>query len=149
MRSARRAFAGAPPVIPHPPLGAACVSCHTETGQATPPLGMAPANPHRPADASVANCRQCHVFAQTSTSFRDSRFVALAPLSVRGERLFPGAPPVIPHPTRLRENCLGCHSGPASRPELRCRHPERQHCAQCHVEPTRQPSDRSPSGAAR
>lgn len=133
VRSARRAFAGAPPVIPHPPLGAACVSCHTETGKAAPPVGMAPANPHRPGDASVANCRQCHVFVSTTTIFQSTSFQGLAPLSTRGERLFPGAPPVIPHRHTLHENCNGCHSGPVARPELRGSHPERHNCHQCHL----------------
>lgn len=136
VRATRRAYDGAPPVIPHPPLHGACTKCHAATGQPVPGYGLAPANPHlgtRDA-AATANCRQCHVFAETKETFAESSFIGRAvSLATRGERAFPGAPPTIPHEVTLRANCRACHSDPAGRPELRCSHPERENCRQCHV----------------
>src|SRR5438309_206520 len=45
-RSARRAYDRAPPVIPHPRLGGACIHCHGDTGRELPGIGWAPPNPH-------------------------------------------------------------------------------------------------------
>jgi cytochrome c-type protein NapB len=135
VRAARRAYDGAPPVIGHPPLGAACTTCHTLTGMAVPNLGFAPANPHAASDLAdrVQNCRQCHVFQRVEDMAIANRFAG-APASIRkGDRLYPGAPPVVPHSLALRDNCLACHSGPSARPEIRCSHPERSNCRQCHV----------------
>jgi cytochrome c-type protein NapB len=135
-RSARRAYDGAPPVIPHQPLGADCTVCHTVKGQAVPNLGFAPANPHVAGerDGNFANCRQCHVFQQSVETFRPTLFVGLSQTKTASQRLFPGAPPVIPHAIQLRGNCLACHAGPASRQEIVCSHPERTNCRQCHVD---------------
>ena len=60
-RASRRAFNGSPPVIPHQPFGAACVSCHNESGRLVAKIGFAPANPHK-GDGRTTNCRQCHLF---------------------------------------------------------------------------------------
>ncbi|MCA9203107.1 MAG: hypothetical protein KDA59_08680 [Planctomycetales bacterium] len=135
VRAARRAFDGAPPVIPHPLQTAKCVSCHNETGRELPGMGFAPANPHgdTPAGNRVANCKQCHVFASDAELFADSSFVRLVREPRRGERQHPAAPPTIPHAIQMRENCDACHSGPAARPEIRCTHAERANCRQCHV----------------
>lgn len=137
VRAARRAYTGAPPVIPHPPLGASCTTCHSAVGQAAPPLGFAPPNPHlkTPGIGHSANCRQCHLFQRTEQSdlFRASRFVGHIPPATKGERLYPTAPPVIPHQHFMRENCAACHTGPPARPEIRCSHPDRINCAQCHL----------------
>lgn len=137
VRAQRRAYDGAPPVIPHAPLGAACVTCHTPTGRPIPSLGMAPANPHSAelTGGALARCRQCHVFRSDESEFRASSFVGLSQDIKPGERMFAGAPPVIPHKVQMRENCLACHAGPAARPEIRCSHPERTRCVQCHVHP--------------
>ncbi len=136
-RAARRMYDGAPPVIPHPPLGAACQSCHTPTGSVAPPLGMAPANPHSKTAhlgaSSNSNCRQCHVFATVQTVFRGNQFAGIAQTLADAERLYPTAPPVIPHPVFMREDCRACHGGVAARPEIRCDHLDRTHCRQCHV----------------
>lgn len=133
VRSARRAFDGAPPVIPHEPLGAACITCHTETGKLVPNMAFAPANPHGEL-GNFRNCKQCHVFRQGDDRFAQTTFVG-QPVALRlGERLFPGAPPTIPHSLLMRNNCLACHSGPTARPEIRCTHTERVNCVQCHVE---------------
>lgn len=137
IRAARRAYSGAPPVIPHPPLGASCIQCHTETGQAAPPIGFAPANPHlkTPGIGKSANCRQCHLFRRTEETdlFDRNLFVGYQPATTKGDRLYSTAPPVIPHGRFMRESCVSCHSGPAARPEICCAHSERANCHQCHV----------------
>lgn len=134
-RAARRAFTGAPPVIPHPPLSGSCRSCHTPAGRPVPNLGMAPANPHAltPGLGEQARCRQCHVFRQSEGVFVQSEFVGWRNDGARGERAHAFAPPTIPHPTFLREDCRACHAGPAARPEILCRHADRLRCLQCHV----------------
>ena len=42
------------------------------------------------------------------------------------------APPVMPHSTLMRVNCLACH-GPNGYRGLRTTHPERLNCVQCHA----------------
>lgn len=134
-RARRRAYDGAPPVIPHPPMGARCVSCHHGSGLEVPNLGFAPPSPHAPSahPGSLAHCPQCHVFQKTEAVFRRSTFTGLPQDLRRGPRLYPGAPPVIPHDVFMRENCATCHSGPAAREPIRTTHPERVYCRQCHV----------------
>lgn len=136
LRAERRAYDGAPPVIPHADFGADCLSCHTSQGVAVEGLGFAPPMPHAftPGLSALANCRQCHVEQRTDELFRESGFVGFAQDLRRGERHHPFAPPVLPHPVFLRENCQACHAGPAAREEIRTSHPERANCQQCHVE---------------
>ncbi len=135
-RADRRAYDGAPPVIPHPPFGASCVSCHTTGGIEVPGVGFAPPSPHENTDgmSAISRCTQCHVFRETDGEFAASSFSGLKQDLRRGRRLNDLAPPVIPHQTFMRENCLACHSGPAAREEIRTPHPERTRCTQCHVE---------------
>jgi cytochrome c-type protein NapB len=135
VRAARRLYDGAPPVIPLQPLNITCTECHTSTGKEAPPLGFAPANPHADTKGlgAAARCQQCHVFQRGEEVFRESDFAGLAQHFAKADRLYPGAPPVIPHRVFMRENCTSCHSGPAARPEIRCTHPQRANCRQCHV----------------
>ncbi|MCA9123822.1 MAG: hypothetical protein H6822_15035 [Planctomycetaceae bacterium] len=136
VRAERRAYDGAPPTIPHPPLGATCTACHTKTGSSRPGVGFAPANPHigTPAEGAVQNCNQCHVFKNPVALVVASNFAG-RPQDLRlGSRLYRGAPPVMPHAKFMRENCNACHRGDAARPEIRCSHPERSNCMQCHLE---------------
>lgn len=135
IRAQRRAYDGAPPVIPHKLQTAVCTTCHTEIGKAIPNMGFAPANPHAstPFAGSVQNCKQCHVFARDRKLFAKTSFTGLAQNLRRGERQYAGAPPVMPHGTLMRENCRACHTGNAARPEIRCSHPQRTNCRQCHV----------------
>jgi cytochrome c-type protein NapB len=135
VRALRRAYDGAPPVVPHPDFGASCVVCHTVTGIAVQNVGFAPPMPHgaTPGLSMASACRQCHVFRQSDSEFVASTFVGLAQDLRRGDRMYPGAPPVLPHGLFMREDCAACHSGPAAREEIRCRHPERTSCVQCHV----------------
>jgi cytochrome c-type protein NapB len=134
-RSKRRAFDGAPPVVPHQSFGVACVTCHTETGKEIPTVGIASANPHRGSqqEGAFANCKQCHLFANANDQFVDNSFQGLTGARDSAERAFAGAPPVTPHSVAMRSNCLACHTGIAARPEIRCTHPERTTCQQCHL----------------
>lgn len=135
-RAARRAFDGAPPVIPHAEVGNACTTCHNKTGIYIPDLGFAPPMPHtKTAGISVtSNCRQCHLMQKSKTIFKVNLFEGLAQDLRRGSRMYDHAPPNIPHGIFMREDCLACHFGPAAREEVRCTHPERQVCRQCHLQ---------------
>lgn len=135
LRSERRAYDGAPPVVPHGPMGAECVTCHNERGMPVEGLGFAPPTPHgmTPGMSTESHCQQCHVYALTSETFVENAFEG-RPQDLRsGTRAYPGAPPVMPHPLFMRENCAACHSGPAAREEIRTSHPERPNCLQCHA----------------
>lgn len=135
LRSLRRAFDGAPPVIPHAPFQGECTACHDELGLAVAGTGFAPPMPHAltPGLSSLSRCTQCHVYRTTEALFVASAFEGL-PQDLRpGARAYEGAPPVMPHDTFLRENCRACHAGPAAREALRTSHPERENCVQCHV----------------
>ncbi len=135
-RDQRRSFAGAPPMIPHAPLGANCVSCHTPVGMIIENLGKAPAMPHEetPGLSAGSRCRQCHVFRRTESVWAESTFVGFQRLPAAAPA-YPGAPPVMPHPLGMREDCLSCHSGPSAQLDLRTTHPERIRCLQCHTVP--------------
>ena len=49
-----------------------------------------------------------------------------------GARAWLGAPPVVPHTTWMRNDCLACH-GPNGWPGMETTHPWRQNCLQCHA----------------
>ncbi len=134
-RAERRLFAGAPPVIPHSQLSGQCVTCHTPTGTARPPIGFAPANPHTktPGMSDESRCKQCHLFQTTQEVFVASTFEPFRFAGTQGQRAHKFAPPTIPHHHFMREDCAACHTGPASRPEIRCSHAERTRCVQCHA----------------
>ena len=134
-RAARRAYDGAPPVIPHRPFGMACQTCHTESGKELPTIGIAPANPHlhHRREGSFTNCAQCHVFTESDDVFAENTFRGFHQVYQAADRAHLLAPPVIPHPTGMRSNCLACHTGPAARPEIKCSHPQRTNCMQCHL----------------
>lgn len=136
-RAENRAFEGAPPTIPHVvrQTGAAeCMACHG--------LGMEiDGKSASPISHEVyTNCTQCHVEergAQPAPEFHpedillDNAFEGLA--SYGGPQpAYEGAPPPIPHPTRMRTECASCH-GLNARPGLRTTHPWRSQCTQCHA----------------
>lgn len=134
-RAARRAFDGAPPVIPHPigSTGAAdCLACHAD-GFALATRRASPI-PHE----AYVSCTQCHV--RVSAPFTrvygnaaaevGSSFVGLGSPGA-GDESYAGAPPAIPHSTRMRERCESCHGADGAVP-LRTPHPERRSCLQCH-----------------
>lgn len=142
-RATRRAYAGAPPTIPHPiqqQSAAGCLACH----EAGARIGekVAPRMAHAP----YTSCTQCHVTSveprpwRVGVTARDggeggplaaNTFAGL-PTFGRGERAHPGAPPTIPHPTLMRSRCETCH-GPKGLLGLRTPHPYQQSCSQCHA----------------
>jgi cytochrome c-type protein NapB len=130
-RAQRRAYNGAPPTVPHPidqMTSRGCLTCHGE-GIRSPSLHAAKM-PH----PYYANCTQCHVEQvpqfTAAPMFRENSFAGLsAPQS--GARAYPEAPPVVPHTTWLRDDCLSCH-GRTARPGMETTHPWRSNCLQCH-----------------
>ncbi|MGH7390216.1 MAG: multiheme c-type cytochrome [Candidatus Rokuibacteriota bacterium] len=130
---ARRAYPGAPPVIPHQVDdaqggGKACLSCHADGGWAPRFSAYAPVVPH----PELESCRQCHVPEATKGAFRATAFSTVAPPRIRRAEM-PGSPPPIPHGLQMRENCLACHAGPGAVAEVRTSHPARVNCRQCHA----------------
>jgi cytochrome c-type protein NapB len=131
----RRAYPGAPPVIPHRLLnpqawgGDSCLACHRDGGYTPEFKAMSPVTPHPELNA----CVQCHVPQREGAGlFRPTEFKSLSPPETGGSAL-PGSPPSIPHDLHMRSNCLACHAGPAAVREVRTSHPERVNCRQCHV----------------
>ena len=138
LRASRRAYDGAPPVVPHPitqDSASSCIACHQDglrVGQRT-----APKISHQ----AYANCTQCHVESEnkafpagpplTDNGFADNAFAGVAS-PAKGERAWQGAPPTIPHPTLMRSDCMSCH-GVNGLAGIRSTHPWRQSCTQCHA----------------
>jgi cytochrome c-type protein NapB len=135
VRAIRRAYDGAPPVIPHAPVGVECSACHNERGLEVDGLGFAPPSPHARTSglSALSRCTQCHVYRTVDDVFVASSFEGFAQDLRAGARLNELAPPVMPHGVFMRENCQACHTGPAAREEIRTSHPERPNCSQCHV----------------
>ena len=135
LRAERRAYDGAPPVIPHSSFGMTCIVCHNAEGMDVEGTGFAPPSPHEQTSgmSAISHCRQCHVFAASEEVFVANTFAGLRQDLRRGQRLNALAPPTLPHKAFMRENCTACHSGPAAREEIRTSHPERANCQQCHV----------------
>lgn len=136
VRAERRAYDGAPPVIPHMRMGTGCTNCHSQTGIQFGEMGFAPPMPHSIDADAFARCEQCHVYAEEQTVFAENDFIPLRQDLRKGRRATSTSPPVMPHPVFMRENCAACHTGPAAREEIRCTHPERVRCGQCHVPAT-------------
>lgn len=134
-RQARRAYDGAPPVIPHPidqQHTAACLACHQNGKQIGELYATKISHP------VYTNCTQCHVEQQIQAAstlrkpiLAQSQFIGWSYPSI-GTRAWIGAPPTIPHPTLMRDNCVSCHGNNGSAP-LRTSHPWRTQCAQCHA----------------
>jgi nitrate reductase (cytochrome), electron transfer subunit len=132
-RAERRAFEGAPPVVPHPidQMGASsCLACHAE-GRVIGKGVVAPMMSH----GLLLNCTQCHVEGQSveweSEVPWENEFDGFRGVG-RGSRAWEGAPPTVPHSIVMRENCLSCH-GPGGPNPLRTSHPLRVSCLQCHA----------------
>ena len=133
LRASRRAFNGAPPIIPHPvenTTDAACYACHANG------VKMAGFKASVMSHQFLGNCTQCHA-PMPPAPFQDadisveSSFVGL-PAPKRGKRAYPGAPPTIPHSQWMRENCNACHGGPNGWAGMESTHPWRTNCTQCH-----------------
>ncbi len=131
-RAGRRAFDGAPPVIPHPVDDndvRSCQACHGEGRIIRGRLASRMSHP------PYANCTQCHVPVGNpgfGPEFPVDNLFAGLEQPTSGPRAWAGAPPLIPHKTLMREDCLSCH-GLVGRPGLRSTHPWRGSCQQCHA----------------
>lgn len=131
-----RAFEGAPPVIAHPiGLGTECTECHLDGSDGFDDPDVPPPTPH----PELANCRMCHVYVNTGTTFRENAFEPVR--YALGQQLNELSPPLIPHPLTLRERCVVCHNhGEASsarwRDDLEPLHSEAWNCSMCHVPAT-------------
>jgi nitrate reductase (cytochrome), electron transfer subunit len=137
-RALRRAYDGAPPLVPHPitqDSAASCLACHG------PGLVVKDRTASKISHEHFTSCTQCHVSSvglQIPTGdnlllqpMTENQFVGFqAPL--KGTRAWPDAPPTVPHSTLMRSDCISCH-GPNGLPGLRTPHPERHSCTQCHV----------------
>jgi cytochrome c-type protein NapB len=136
VRTERRPYAGAPPVMGHSiDFGGTldCMECH-DIGRR---IGKRVARPmsHQP----MSQCTQCHTPGAAPDPFVDlsppwpvaSTFLGMESAGT-GSRLGPGAPPTIPHTLQLRVRCLSCH-GEFGYEGLRTDHPFRAQCTQCHV----------------
>lgn len=136
-RTRLRAYEGAPPRIPHPIAQRGrpeCMACHEEGMRVSG--HVAPAMPH----TTLTSCTQCHVVdeapmpgaeaALASGPPSDTTFVGLA-APARGPRAWTGAPPQMPHPTRMRERCESCHGTLST--GIGSPHLERVSCEQCHA----------------
>lgn len=136
-RAQNRAYEGAPPTIPHSirQTGISeCMACHatgmTIDGKVASPMSH----------DYFANCTQCHVEERAALPFEEFNPEgilldnAFAGLRSFGEinPAYDGAPPPIPHPTRMRTECASCH-GLVARDGLRTTHPWRSQCVQCHA----------------
>lgn len=151
-RAVRRAYNGAPPLVPHrvdQESSAGCIACHG------PGLAVQDRRASRIPHALFASCMQCHV-EQRGDAPTGAGGVDVAPLTVAngfvglaaplgGERAWLNAPPTVPHSTLMRADCLSCHGvvGPLG---MRSSHPWRASCLQCHA-----PSavlDQQPGGAS-
>lgn len=137
-RAVRRAYDGAPPVVPHPVAqdsSAACLACHG------PGFTIKDKVASKISHAHYTSCTQCHVPSvgpQIPTGeivlrehIAGNQFVGLT-APTKGSRAWPGAPPTTPHPTLMRSECMSCH-GPQGLFGLRTPHPSRQACVQCHA----------------
>ena len=136
-RAEGRAYKGAPPQIPHgisQRSAENCMICHgagLKVGAAVAPT---------PTHAHLSNCTQCHVTVAMPTELTaltgvdDPVYNAFAGTTepAGGTRAWEGAPPTIPHGTRMRTDCAACH-GVDGIAGLRTSHPERGNCRQCHA----------------
>ncbi len=140
IRASRRAYNGAPPTVPHPIdqyQSTSCLACHgTPTRIDTRDV---PQISHPP----YTHCIQCHApqhgpgpalvspVPALATPALANAFTGLPP-PTGGTRAYTGAPPVMPHATSMRQNCVTCH-GPGGSSAIKTTHPQRHNCLQCHA----------------
>ena len=153
-----RAYAGAPPRIPHGLTSdefrtGRCRTCHQRGGYSARFDAYVPVTPHPELadclschlpDASLVGvtlpganpddaCRQCHRPGARQAPGASPRWPPATWPGVPQRAEPVGAPPPIPHDLDMRGNCLACHMGPAAVAEIRTTHPERADCRSCHV----------------
>lgn len=134
-RARLRAFEGAPPVVPHATQGLsvhACRECHGQGLRAGDKVARMASHTY------LANCTQCHVEDHGLTEIDadettvENLFKGLATTGYGSTRAWVGAPPVIPHTTFMRTNCVSCH-GEYGYDGWRPDHLSRTNCVQCHA----------------
>jgi len=132
-RAALRAYEGAPPVIPHAIADIniqSCRACHAEGLNAGDKVARMASH------AYLINCTQCHVEAKSTWLDDDdapeNTFDGLRSSGFGSPRPWAGAPPVIPHATFMRTNCVSCH-GEHGYDGWRPDHLSRTNCTQCHA----------------
>lgn len=132
-RATLRAYEGAPPVIPHAIADLniqTCRACHAEGLKTGDKVAKMVSHTY------LTNCTQCHV--ETSGKMLGSdgvplnSFVGFRSSGYGGTRAWAGAPPVMPHTTFMRTNCVSCH-GEHGYDGWRPDHLSRTNCVQCHV----------------
>ncbi|MGD9688247.1 MAG: hypothetical protein AB7K52_05265 [Phycisphaerales bacterium] len=132
-RAALRAFEGAPPTIPHP-----IADLNIQTCRACHALGLTTGDKvaRMVSHTYLTNCTQCHVEAAAEVHGADlsagNTFVGFRPGGYGGTRAWAGAPPVMPHATFMRTNCVSCH-GEHGYDGWRPDHLSRTNCVQCHA----------------
>lgn len=133
-RATLRAYDGAPPVIPHPIADMnihTCRACHAEGLRAGGLTARMVSHTYLP------NCTQCHVeaagpFLDPRDSQPHNTFVGTRPSGYGSTRAWSGAPPIMPHTTFMRNNCVSCH-GEHGYDGWRPDHLSRTNCVQCHT----------------
>jgi cytochrome c-type protein NapB len=132
-RASLRAYEGAPPVIPHAIAHLnvqTCRACHAQGLRAGDKVARMASHTYMP------NCTQCHVEAAAPMLGNDggpaNSFVGLRSSGYGGTRAWAGAPPVMPHTTFMRTNCVSCH-GEHGYDGWRPDHLSRTNCVQCHA----------------
>ncbi len=136
-RASLRAFEGAPPVIPHPIVDLniqTCRACHAQGLQAGDKVARMVSHTY------LTNCTQCHVesgrampgSAMGNDRGTDNTFIGFRSSGYGGTRASAGAPPVMPHTTFMRTNCVSCH-GEHGYDGWRPDHLSRTNCVQCHA----------------
>ena len=138
-RGERRAYDGAPPVIPHEidqQRAEACMTCHGPDSR----IQIGGVIPSQISHPYFSNCTQCHVPADGLRRFTEEErsrlvvendFQGLV-MAGQGTRAYVGAPPTIPHALWMRQNCVACH-GPGRQNAIQTSHPTRGNCLQCHA----------------
>lgn len=131
-RALLRAFDGAPPMIPHSITGLnvqSCMTCHAHG------LVAGGKTARMISHTAMTNCTQCHVAAGEMFSLPvrapENTFIGLRSSGYGGTRAWAGAPPVMPHTTFMRTNCVSCH-GEHGLAGWRPDHLSRTNCIQCH-----------------
>jgi nitrate reductase (cytochrome), electron transfer subunit len=132
-RAGLRAYEGAPPVIPHATAALniqTCRACHAHGLRAGDKVARMVSHTY------LANCTQCHVEAASEGPSGvwtvENVFAGLRSSGYGGTRAWAGAPPVIPHTTFMRTNCISCH-GEHGYDGWRPDHLSRTNCVQCHT----------------
>lgn len=131
-RASLRAYEGAPPVIPHAIADLkvqTCRACHAQGLQAGDKVARMASHTY------LVNCTQCHVEAAGAMGAGGepaNSFVGFRTSGYGGTRAWAGAPPVVPHTTFMRTNCVSCH-GEHGYDGWRPDHLSRTNCVQCHA----------------